>query len=468
MACNRQLHIAIFPWLAFGHLIPNLELAKLIVQKGHKISFISTPRNIDRLPKLPHNLSSSITFVKLSLPQVENLPENAEATSDVPVEKVPYLKTALDGLQQPLAQFLEASSPDWIIYDFAPHWLPPIAAKLGISRVCFLIFNSWTVCFLGSSSLAMINGDDPRTTPEDFTVPPEWIPFPSNLAYRLHEAKLFLNVAQVNTSGLSDLCRTGWAISGCDVFVLRSCFEIESDWIQLIGEIHQKPVVPIGLLPPSLQAINKADDSSSDNNIWITISEWFGKQDKGSVVYVAFGSELSLSQEEITELALGLELSGLPFFWVLRKSDDSCELPEGFEERIKGRGLVWTSWAPQQKILSHESVGGFLTHCGWSSIIEGLQFGRALVMLPFQSDQGLNARIFEGKLVGKEIPRDEDNGSFSRNEVAKTLRLVILEDEGRICRDKAKEISKIFGDKDLHHRYVDTFIGKLLSLESIC
>jgi hypothetical protein len=29
-----ELHIAIFPWLAFGHKIPYLELAKLIAQKG--------------------------------------------------------------------------------------------------------------------------------------------------------------------------------------------------------------------------------------------------------------------------------------------------------------------------------------------------------------------------------------------------------------------------------------------------
>ncbi|KAI9166004.1 hypothetical protein LWI28_024594 [Acer negundo] len=274
-------------------------------------------------------------------------------------------------------------------------------AKLGISRVCFSIIHSWKVCFVGSSSLAIINGDDPRTTLEDFTVPPEWILFPSNLVYSLHEAKLFLNTAQVNASGLSDLCRTGWAISGCDVFILRSCFEIESDWIKLIGDMHQKPVVPIGLLSPSLQAINKAEDSSSDNNIWVTISGWFGKQDKGSVVYIAFGSEVSLSQGEITELALGLELSGLPLFWVLRKSDESCELLEGFKERIKGRGIVWTSWAPQLWILSHDSVGGFLTHCGIISIIEGLQFGRALVMLPFQADQGLNARILKRNWSGK-------------------------------------------------------------------
>ncbi|KAL5819982.1 hypothetical protein ACOSQ4_023824 [Xanthoceras sorbifolium] len=462
MASNRQLHVAFFPWLAFGHLIPNLELAKLIAQKGHKISFISTPRNIDRLPELPQSLADSISFVKLKLPYVDNLPENAEATADVPFEKVQYLKQAFDGLQQPLAQFLQASSPDWIIYDFAPHWLPPLAAELGIFRVFFIIFNSWTICFLGPSSLAMINGDDPRNKPEHFTVPPEWFPFPSNLAYRLHEAKMFLKVMEVNASGLTDLCRFGWAMSGCDLFVPRSCYELESDWIKLLGEIHSKPVIPIGLLPPCLQ-VSQSEDSSS--SIWLSINDWFGKQDKGSVVYVALGSEVTLSKEEITELALGLELSGLPFFWVLRKVHESSsyhdELPEGFEERIKGRGMVWMSWAPQLRILAHESVGGFLTHCGWSSIIEGLHFGRALVMLPFQADQGLNARFFEEKKVGKEIPRDDQNGSFTRNMVANTLRLVVLEEEGRICRDKAKEIGKMFADEDLHHRYVDTFIAKL-------
>ncbi|KAI9165297.1 hypothetical protein LWI28_011236 [Acer negundo] len=231
---SHQLHIAMFPWLAFGHIIPYLELAKLIAQRGHKITFISTPRNIDRLPKLE---DPNINFVKLTLPHQDNLPENSEATSDIPYDKVQYLKKAFDGLQDPLSHLLQISSPDWIIYDFAPHWLPPIAAKLGISKVLFFIFPSWAICFLGSSSSAMINGDDQLAT--------------------------------------------------------RGCFELESDWLKLLGELHQKPVTPLGLLPPQV--------NQNDN----TTIEWLGEQSRGSVLYVALGSELTLSQEEITELALG-------------------------------------------------------------------------------------------------------------------------------------------------------------------
>ena len=104
---NKKLHIAMFPWLAFGHIIPFLELSKLIAQKGHRISFISTPRNIERLPKIPPQVAPLITLVKLPLPHVENLPENAEATMDVPYHIIPYLKKAHDGLEQSLSHFLE-------------------------------------------------------------------------------------------------------------------------------------------------------------------------------------------------------------------------------------------------------------------------------------------------------------------------------------------------------------------------
>ncbi|KAK4844799.1 hypothetical protein QYF36_024564 [Acer negundo] len=287
---SHQLHIAMFPWLAFGHIIPYLELAKLIAQRGHKITFISTPRNIDRLPKLE---DPNINFVKLTLPHQDNLPENSEATSDIPYDKVQYLKKAFDGLQDPLSHLLQISSPDWIIYDFAPHWLPPIAAKLGISKVLFFIFPSWAICFLGSSSSAMINGDDQRNKPEHFTVPPKWVPFPTNIAFRFHEAKKILDNVEVNVSGLSDFVRLGLTISGCDVVATRGCFELESDWLKLLGELHQKPVTPLGLLPPQV--------NQNDN----TTIEWLGEQSRGSVLYVALGSELTLSQEEITELALG-------------------------------------------------------------------------------------------------------------------------------------------------------------------
>ena len=333
---HHHLHIAMFPWLAFGHMIPYLELSKLIAQKGHKISFISTPRNIHRLSKLSPALPPLLTFIEVPLPHLETLPQGAEATSDLPRNKVPYLKLAYDGLQQPLAHFLESSKPDWIVYDFSPYWLPPIASNLGISKAQFSIFCTATFCFIMKNTLALMKPEEnPRTKPEDFTSPPDWIPFPTKLAYKLYEAKKIIQHMDVNESGVSDNYRLGSIIEGCDVYVSRSCMEIEKDYVNLFQELLQKPVLPVGLLPPDPVAGEEGDGS------WLVINDWLTKKEKGSVVYVAFGTEATLSQEELAELALGLEESGLPFFWAFRKGYDtlSLELPDGFVERTKGKDL---------------------------------------------------------------------------------------------------------------------------------
>nr|XP_023878236.1 putative UDP-rhamnose:rhamnosyltransferase 1 [Quercus suber]XP_023878244.1 putative UDP-rhamnose:rhamnosyltransferase 1 [Quercus suber] len=457
MAEPKKLHIAMFPWLAFGHIIPFLELSKLIAQKGHRISFISTPRNIDRLPSIPPHLTPLITLVKLPLPRVENLPENAEATMDVPHHIVPYLKLAHDGLEEPLSHFLESSAPDWIIHDFAPHWLPPIATKLGISRVFFSIFKASSLCLFRPANQG---AHDPPMELQHLLVPPKWVSFPTKIVFRLFEAKkIFELLFEENSSGVSDSFRLMTTVSGTKALAVKTCMEIENEWVKLLGELHDIPVIPVGLLPTSAQE----SSDSEGNSTWYSIVEWLDKQKKGSVVYIALGSEVRPSQEDFTELALGLEQSGLPFFWALRKqsdsaSGDSVQLPEGFEERAKGRGVVWTSWAPQLRILAHESVGGFLTHCGWSSVIEALQFGRALIMLPFFADQGPIARFLGEKLVGVEVPRNEEDGSFTRDSIAETLTSVMKEEEGKTYRDKAKEMTTIFGDTDLQYRYVDRFI----------
>ncbi|GMP32610.1 hypothetical protein CsSME_00006290 [Camellia sinensis var. sinensis] len=237
---DRKLHIVMFPWLAFGHMIPYLELAKFI---AHKISFVSTPRNIQRLPKLPPNLSPFIHFVEPPLPRVDcHLPENAEATMD----------KAFDGLETGLAGFLQASTPDWIIYDFAPHWLPPIATKLGISRAFFLIFNALFAAFFGLASALIDCSDDIPMEPEQFTVPPKWVQFPTNVAFRLYESKRILASATNNASGVSDLYRYGSAVLGCDVFAIGHCTEFEPQWLTLLQDLQPKPVIPLGLMPPAV------------------------------------------------------------------------------------------------------------------------------------------------------------------------------------------------------------------------
>ncbi|KAF5749784.1 putative UDP-Glycosyltransferase superfamily protein [Tripterygium wilfordii] len=455
---NGKLHLAMFPWLAFGHMLPFLEFSKLVAEKGHKVSFISTPRNIDRLPKLPPHLSPLIDFVALPLPHLKNLPETAEATVDLPPDGVGYLKNAYDLLQKPLTDFLITHKPDWIIYDYVPYWLPAIAKKVDIPTVYFSPFLAATICCVCPA----LGDDDYRKTPEDYTVLPKWVPFPSTAASpRFMAIKLTdAIVGDESRSRLSEYYRFRGSIRGADIISIRTHIEFEPEWLKLAEDLHKKPVIPVGFIAPL------DDDSVDETETWGWIKEWLDKQERGSIVYVAFGTEAKLSQDELTEIALGLELSGLPFFWVLRThrgsfDPDPLHLPDGFLERTKAQGVVCTSWVPQLKILGHDSIGGYLTHSGWSSVIEALKFGKALVLLSFFADQGRNAKVLEEKKIGYPIPRNNDDGSFTRNSVAESLSLVMLEEEGKVYKEKAKEMSNLFGDKEKQSLCMDNFLDHL-------
>ena len=126
-----------------------------------------------------------------------------------------------------------------------------------------------------------------------------------------------------------------------------------------------------------------------------------------SVLFFCLGSGGTLSYEQTNELALGLELSGHKFLWVLRSPNNKHDvaylkdqtldnnplafLPKGFVERTKGQGLVVPSWAAQAQVLSHGSTGGFLTHCGWNSTLESIMHGISLIAWPLYAEQIMNA-----------------------------------------------------------------------------
>ncbi|XVF48965.1 hypothetical protein PTKIN_Ptkin03bG0230500 [Pterospermum kingtungense] len=456
MDCNsqKQLHIVMFPWLAYGHTVPFLQVSKFLAQKGHHIYYISTPKNLSRLPKLPPNLSSTIAFIPFSLPQVDGLPPGAESTSELPIHKVPYLKKAYDQLQTQLTEFLERSPQvKWIIHDFAPHWLPPVAAQLGINLVFFSIICASTFAFFGPSSKLL---DESRQRPEDFTVVPEWMDYPNNIAFKLHEMVSHFECMD----SVSDFVRVGTLLSSCKLFTLRSCFEFESEALRVLSKIHQKPIVPLGLLPPSMPS---SEDDEGDKN-WETLKKWLDNQQQKSVLYVALGSEVNLSQEFMHELAFGIEKSELPFIWAVRfPSVSEGELvqdivPPGFEERVSGRGLVLRGWAPQLRVLAHPSIGGFLTHCGWSSVIESLGFGLPLILFPgASSDLGLVARLMHGNKVGFEIERNNFDGSFTSESVAESIKRVVVDPEGSQLRENAHAMKEIFGNVELGNKYLDEF-----------
>ncbi|CAA7019797.1 unnamed protein product [Microthlaspi erraticum] len=250
-----------------------------------------------------------LNFVRIPLLPNDKLPEDCEATTDVPLHLVPYLKIAMDGMRVPVTEFLESSKPDWILQDFAPYWLPPISRRLKCKTRFFGVITAATL-----GTLKPPGFDDYRTSPEDFLTTPKWVPFKTPIAFKLYKCRdLFKGIMAETTEGnIPDVDRFAGVMDGCDVIVVRSSYEYEAEWLELLQDLHGKPVIPVGVLPPKLE------EEYEDTDTWLAIKTWLDSRKTKSVVHVAFGSEVKLSQTELNEIALCLELSGLPFFWVLK------------------------------------------------------------------------------------------------------------------------------------------------------
>ncbi|CAJ1963531.1 unnamed protein product [Sphenostylis stenocarpa] len=452
---DKPLHIAMLPWLAMGHIYPYFEVAKILAQNGHHVTFINSPKNIDRIPEAPKTLQPFIRLVRLPLPHVQNLPEGAESTMDIPTTNNCFLKKAYDGLQDAVAELLKTLKPDWVFYDFAAAWVTPIAKSLNIPCAHYNITPAYNKVFF----------DPPKDKMKDYSIesicgPPTWLPFTTTIRLRPYEFFRALQRNKDEETGEKADFDLNKAYSSCDLFLLRTSRELEGEWLDYLAGNYKVPVVPVGLLPPSMQ-IRDAEEEDK-NPDWVTIKDWLDTQESSSVVYIGFGSELKLSQQDLTELAHGIELSGLPFFWALKNlKEGELELPAGFEERTKDRGIVWKSWAPQLKILAHGAIGGCMSHCGSGSVIEKLHFGHVLVTLPYLLDQALFSRVLEEKKVAIEVGRNEKDGSFTRDSVAKTLRFAIVDEEGSTLRNNAKEMGKVFSSEELHNNYIQDFIAAL-------
>nr|XP_010938324.2 UDP-glycosyltransferase 91C1 [Elaeis guineensis] len=461
---EERLHIAMLPWLAFGHMIPFLHLAVALATAGLRVSFLSTPRNIQRLPKIPPHLTSLITFIQLPLPRVDGLPDQAEATVDLPTDEVPLLKIAYDLLQNSVKKFLAEESPDYVIHDFLQYWAAAAARDMGVQSIFFSVYSATTLAFFGPPEALTEDGRRKlRPTPESLTSPPDWLPSGSTVAFRRREAEVFYSAAfTMNSSGITDIDRFRLVVESCTAVAIRTCPEYEGDYLEIVRRLYRKPVIPVGLILPSPPA---AGGEEGDDR-WARVFRWLDSQTPKSVVFVSFGSEYKMERRELHELAHGLELANVPFLWVLRRpswcnGSDEEALPAGFIDRTKSRGTLCFGWAPQLEILAHPSVGGSLFHSGWGSIIETLRHGHTLVVLPCMVDQSLNARLLVEKGIAVEVER-QDDGSFTRDGIVKALDVAMVSGQGEELRTKTREMATLFADQELDDKYVREFVDYLL------
>ncbi|KAK7312846.1 hypothetical protein VNO77_37029 [Canavalia gladiata] len=462
---SRSLHIAMYPWLAMGHQTAFFHLCNKLAKRGHKISFITPKKAQAKLE--PYNLYPNlITFVPITVPHVEGLPPNAETTNDVPYPLQPHIMTAMDLTKDDIEAHLSNLKPDLVFYDFT-HWMPTLTKHLGIKAVHYCTASS---VMIGYTVTPDRYYQGINLTESDLMEPPEGYP-DSSIKLHAHEARAFVGKRK-DTFGSDVLFydRQFIALNEADVLAYRTCREIEGPYLDYIGKQFNKLVLatgPVILDPPTSDLDEK-------------FSSWLGGFEAGSVVYCCFGSECTLRPNQFQELLLGLELTGMPFLAALKPPSgfESVEaaMPEGFEERVQGRGFVYGGWVQQQLILAHPSVGCFITHCGSGSLSEALVNNCKLVLCPNVGDQILNARMMGNNLeVGVEVEKGDD-GMFTKDSVCKAVSIVMDEENetSRKITDNHTRLREMLLNKDLESSYVDNFClqlqeiveGKNLSVDS--
>ncbi|GKV09127.1 hypothetical protein SLEP1_g20672 [Rubroshorea leprosula] len=182
--------------------------------------------------------------------------------------------------------------------------------------------------------------------------------------------------------------------------------------------------------------------------------DWLDKQPSRSVVFLCFGSRGTMSPEQVKEIANGLERSGQRFLWVVKNPPDDQKrkqtvvnkldvdldslLPEGFLNRVEGRGMVVKAWAPQVAVLSHESVGGFVTHCGWNSVLETVVGGVPMIAWPLYAEQHLNRNVLvQDMKMAIPVEQREGDGFVSGTEVEKRVRELMESETGQKLKEKS-------------------------------
>ncbi|KAK6146155.1 hypothetical protein DH2020_020024 [Rehmannia glutinosa] len=393
----------------------------------------STPINLDSVRKQLDKDSSddhnndvvSIELVELHLPSLPQLPPYYHTTKNIPPHLMPTLMEAFQMSSSNFSDIITNLKPDLLIYDGFQPWFAKIASSLNIHSVLFAT--------TGSTAFSFYHHHYTNKTYDSF-------PFPAIFLTEYEKRDLIAQAGSIKVEDIDEGFAYGILKLSCEIVLIKSCRGIEGKYMDYLSTLCDRKIVPTGPL------ITTNGEKNQEGGNYSEIMVWLSKKSQFSTLYISFGSENYLSKEQMKELAKGLELSGVNFIWVVRSpigSEISIEeiLSEELLDKINQKGLVLQGWAPQAEILAHSSVGGFISHCGWSSIMESVYFGVPVVAVPLKFDQPVNCRMAVEAGVGVEVMRDE-NGMFDGNGVAKAINEVILEESGEKRRCKAREMSK--------------------------
>uniref|UniRef100_A0A6N2N2J1 Glycosyltransferase n=1 Tax=Salix viminalis TaxID=40686 RepID=A0A6N2N2J1_SALVM len=441
---DSPAHVAILPSPGMGHLIPLAELAKRLVhQHNLSITFViptdGSPSKAQR--SVLGSLPSTIRSVFLPPVNLSDLPEDVKIETTISLTVARSLPSLRDVFRS-LAD--RGNRVVALVVDLFGTDAFDVAREFNVSPYIFFPSTAMALSlFFHLPKLDEMVSCEYREMKEPVKIP-GCLPITGgelldpaqdrkNDAYKwlLHHTKRYRLAEGVMVNSFTDL---------------------EKGALQALREVDAgKPAVyPVGPL------VNM--DSASTGVEGSECLKWLDDQPHGSVLFVSFGSGGTLSLDQITELALGLETSEQRFLWVARSPNDAVSnatffsvdshedpfnfLPKGFLERTKGRGLVVPSWAPQPQVLSHGSTGGFLTHCGYSITLESVVSGVPLIVWPLYAEQKMNAWMLTQDIKVALRPKASGNGLIGREEIANVVRGLMEGEEGKRVRNRMKDLKE--------------------------
>ncbi|XP_059651628.1 hydroquinone glucosyltransferase-like [Cornus florida] len=438
---EQTAHIAIIPSPGMGHLIPLVAFADRLVRHHHfSVTFIvpttepSPPKaQLEVLKALP----KAINYVFLSPASFEDLPNISTATRV-------YLtvRRSLSPLRDTLRSLTSTTRLVALVVDLFGTDAFDVANEFHVSPYLFCTSSAMSL-----SHLVHLPELHEKVLGEYRDLPelkiPGCIPVRGKdlmnplLNRKIDSYKWFLHHAK----------RYNLAHG----IIVNSFMDLEPGplkALQALEEPKMSRIYPVGPL------IQIGSSSGSDRSECLL---WLDNQPCGSVLFVSFGSGGTLSYNQLRELALGLELSAQKFLWVAKSPNDRSNatyfsaqsqndplvfLPEGFLDRTKGQGLVVPSWAPQLEVLSHDSIGGFLTHCGWNSILESIVHGVPLIAWPLYAEQQMNAVLLTEDLKVALRPEIDESGILGGEVIAEVVKDLMEREEGMKLRSRMKDLKK--------------------------
>ncbi|XP_059443649.1 anthocyanidin 5,3-O-glucosyltransferase-like [Corylus avellana] len=437
--------IVLYPSPGRGHILAMVELGKVLVKHHPSFSItilILDTQNRANASTSQYAASSTAQYmasVNATTPSItfHHLPPISDVPSTSPAYESGFLLPRLNNpnLHQALQTISQTSKLKAFIIDFFCDASFEVAANLSIPTYYFFTSSASSLtAFLYlptlhkklDKSLKDLNDDVLLDIPGLPSIPASEMP--KNMSDRSTKVyEYFLNTA-------THMAKSNGLIVNSFDLLERKAIEAISDGLC----VPDGPTPPIFSIGPLISSNNQDGENQHECLNWLNL------QPSQSVVFLSFGSMGLFSAKQLHEIAVGLDNSGQRFLWVVRNPPPNNNeepnldelLPNGFLERTKERGFVVKQWAPQVEILSHGSVGGFVTHCGWNSVLEAVFSGLPMVGWPLYAEQRLTRVVMVKELKVALAVNESEDGLVSAAELEKRVRELMDSEAGKEVREK--------------------------------